>query len=614
MAGRFSVEAVFRAIDRVTAPVTKMQNRVGKFTRSMQRNFTKLNRITRKMGDGLKKGVAIGTAALVGLGAAMGNVIGIGADFGRVIGSAASKFKDEFGNSIKRGTEDFKALSKEARRVGATTEFTATQAAQGLLFMAKAGKSAKFSILALGDIVDFATASEIDLAEAADIVSDSVGAFGLDSKDPIKALESYRRVMDVMSTAANSSNFSVSELFESVKDGAPIAIKAGQSIETFAAIAATLANAGLKGSKVGVASKNIALALSGVGNKAAKTFDKLGIKLTKPNGKLRDIADVFEDLNDAIKDMDQDKMLGVVNAIFGKISLASAVNLLGEGSKTVRKFRTDFEAAGGSSKRTAAFIRNDVKGSIDQLNSAIDGVKISIFSMNEGPLKEAIDKMTAWVTANEKLIATNIGEFFLSIITNMESIVKWMKRVAIGVASFVAFATAVKTATLAVTAFNLVMAINPIGLMVIGVAALIAGFTALIVWIDDIAAAFDGLHPIIRLVLAPLELIIKAIQGIKSIGATLVGKLGSALFDIFGNDPANDDTPTQQDETFDNVIQQPGATGPQIITPQERVARSVEEQRTTSTAEVTIKDETGRAEVTHGKLNSIVQLQQSGAL
>ena len=596
MAGRFSVEAVFKAIDRVTAPVTKMQNRVQKFTRSMTRNFNKLNRVVNKVGAGMKRGAAIAGVGLIALGAAMKNVISVGADFGRAIGSAAAKFPE----GIKRGTKEFKELEATARRVGATTEFTATQAAQGLNFLAKAGFDAKFSMQSLPGIVDFATASEMDFAEAADIASDAIGAFGLDSKDAGKRMIGLNRVMDVMSKTANSTNLSVAEMFETVKKGAPVAIKAGQSIETFAAITGTLASVGIKGSEAGTATKNIALALAGVGNQAGKTFKKLGIALSQ-NGKMRDVADVFEDLSDATKNMDEDKLLGVMNAIFGKISLASAANLLGEGADKIRALRTTLESAQGSTKATASFIRNDVKGSLDQLNSAIDGVKISIFSMNEGPLKEAIDKMTAWVTANEKLIATNIGEFFLSLLNNLESIVKWITRIAKGVAAFTAFAIAVKTATLAVTAFNLVMAINPIGLMVIGVAALIAGFVSLIVWIDDIAEAFDGLHPIIRLVLAPLELIVKAIKGIKDAGSFLGGKLGSALFNIFGGKD-DDGTPAT------------GATGPQIVTPQDRVARSVEESRTTSTAEVTIKDETGRAEVTGGKLGTGLNLQSSGVL
>ncbi|MCH9712680.1 MAG: phage tail tape measure protein, partial [Proteobacteria bacterium] len=365
--------------------------------------------------------------------------------------------------------------------------------------------------------------------------------------------------------------------FESVKKGAPVAVKAGQSIETFAAVAGTLASVGIKGSEAGTATKNIALALAGVGNQAGKTFKKLKIPLAA-GGKMRDVADVFEDLQAAIKDMDEDKMLGVVNAIFGKISLASAANLLGEGTDKIRKLRTTLESAQGSTKATAAFIRNDVKGSIDQLTSAIDGVKISIFSMNEGPLKEAIDKMTAWVSANEKLIATNIGEFFLNLITNLETIVKWIKRIAIGVASFIAFATAVKTATLAVTAFNLIMLVNPIALWVTAITALVAG----VVFLID-----------------KFKLLEKATAFLSDIPVLSdIGKfLGSAAADLFGD-----------------TAQPTGATGPQIVSPQDRVARSIEEQRTTSTAEVTIKDDTGRAEVTGGTLGTGLQLQQSGGL
>ena len=66
MAGRFSVEAVFRAIDRVTAPVNRMQNRVGKFTRSMQRGFTRLDRTLGKLRRGIKTvGLAVVASAAI---------------------------------------------------------------------------------------------------------------------------------------------------------------------------------------------------------------------------------------------------------------------------------------------------------------------------------------------------------------------------------------------------------------------------------------------------------------------------------------------------------------------------------------------------------------------
>ena len=588
MAGRFSVEAVFKAIDRVTAPVTKMQNRIGKFTRSASRGFHKLNRVVKKFGAGLKRAGVVGAASMFAMGAAIKNVIGVGAEFGRAIGSAAAKFPDK----IKRGTKEFKALEEAARRVGATTEFTATQAAQGLNFLAKAGFDAKFSVKALSNIVDFATASEIDFAEAADIASDALGAFGLDSKDTTKKMAGLNRIMDVMSLTANSTNVSVAELFETVKKGAPVAIKAGQSVETFAAVAGVLASVGIKAAEAGTATKNIALALAGVGNQAGKTFKKLNIALATPDGKMRDVADVFEDLSKATKGMDEDKLLGVMNAIFGKISLASAANLLGEGSAKIRKLRKELEAAGGSSKRTAAFIRNDVKGSIDGLNTAIDGVKISIFTLNEGPIKDAIDSMTKWVRVNEKMIASGIGEFLLMIINNMGTIVKWAKRIGIAIGVFVAFSMLVSTLTGVMTLFNIVMMLNPLGLIVLSVVALIAGFTALIIWIDDISAAFDSMPLLIQAILSPLILLIDAIKAVKDIGSFLGGKLGEFAFKMFGDNE----------------------TKAGVISPQERLARNIDEQRTTTTAEVTIRDESGRAELTGGKLGTGLSLQQSGAM
>lgn len=553
MAGRFSIEAVFKAIDKVTAPVSRMQNRVSKFTRSMNRNFHKLNRVVKKFGSGLKRAAVVGTTSLVAMGFAIGNLIRTGADFGRAIGAAAAKFPDK----IKRGTKEFKALEEAARRVGATTEFTATQAAQGLNFLAKAGFNAEFSMQALGDIVNFATASEMDLAEAADIASDAIGAFGLDSKDLGQKMKGLNRVMDVMSLTANSTNTSVAEMFEAVKKGAPIAIKAGQSLETFSAIAGTLASVGIKGSAAGIATKNIALALAGVGNQASKTFRRLKIPLTI-NGRMRDVADVFDDLSKSVSKMDDDKLLAVMNAIFGKISLASAANLLGEGSKKVRELREQFEKGGGSAKRTAEFIRDDVKGSIDGLVSAVESVKISIFSLNEGPLKSTIDRMTEWVRANEKLIASKIGGFLLLVLNNLDKIAVAIGQIGLGIASFIALNLALQAVGATLTIINLLMAANPI---VLGIMAAVAA----------VALLSGALDPIIEMI------------------STITGGISSAF----------------------NTVS--GLIGSDVVSPQDRVARSIEEQRNTNNAEVTIKTEEGAtAEVTGGSLGQGLNLQPSG--
>ena len=98
MAGRFSVEAVFRTVDRVTAPITRMQNRVGKFTRSAGRGFRKLNRQVDKFSRNLRSGALAIAGSLLIVGTALGSVIGTGANFEQAItnvGAVALKTRAE---------------------------------------------------------------------------------------------------------------------------------------------------------------------------------------------------------------------------------------------------------------------------------------------------------------------------------------------------------------------------------------------------------------------------------------------------------------------------------------------------------------------------------------
>ena len=642
MAGRFSIEAVFKAIDKVTAPVSRMQNKVGKFTRSMSRGVNRLNRHFNNLKSTISGVAAKAGVALGGIGWAIKDVISVGADFGRAIGSAAAKFPDK----IKRGSKEFKALEKAARDVGSTTEYTATQAAEGLNFMAKAGYDAAFSIKALPGLVDFATASEMDFAEAADIASDAIGAFGMNVGDAENRMKNLDRVMDVMSKTASSTNVSVAELFETVKMGAPIAVKAGQDIETFSAVSGVLAGVGIKATNAGTAMKNISLAMAGVGGKAKETFKALKIPLNE-DGKMRDIADVFEDLSSALDGMPQDKVLDIMEGIFGKISLAAATNLLGDGADKIRELRKVLRAAGGSTKETAAFIRNDVKGSLDSLSSAIEGVKISIFSMNEGPLKDAIDEMTAWVKKNEELIAQNVGGALAWIMKNMEGIVKWGVRIGKILVTFMAFNMILKTLVMTMTAVNLVMALNPIGMIVVGIVAAIAAIGALIFWWDEIVATFNALPgPIqkaLQLIFWPITLLIKLANAVmdnwEPIGAffknlwdgiaenfnTTVGYITEILDDLkakfelvknFGRETigsikgffgfgGEDDEEDRRGKSARNE--------PLVLGPDARAAQMLQETRTVNRQEVTIKDQTGRAEVTKGKLGDNLFLQPTGA-
>jgi TP901 family phage tail tape measure protein len=649
MAGRFSIEARFKAVDKMTAPISRMEKKIRRFTKSMEKGLKRVNKAVKKISGGFKKAAVGITAGIVGIGAAMRDIILIGSEFGRAIGAAAAKFPE----GIKRGTKEFKALEFAARAVGKATEFTATQAARGLNFLAKAGFSAKFSIKALPEIIDFATASEIDFATAADIASDALGSFGLDSENLEKKMKGLKRVMDVMGLTANSTNVTVAELFESIKDGGPIAESAGQTIETFAATMGFLANSGIKATKAGTAAKNIILGLAGVGNKADKVFKALNISLADENGQLRDQFDVLDELRKKLSKFGQKQRITLIEAIFGKIPIAAATKLLNSNGKAVRKLRKELEQAGGSNKRIAEFIRNDVKGSLDSLRSAIEGVKISIFTMNKGPLKEMIDNLTVWIRTNEKLIATKITDFIINMSKSFDSVVKKGKKILIVIGVILSLIAVLKILIVIMTAVNLVMAMNPVVLAII---AMIAVIGIAVYWWSKLREVYLSIPEPLRIImkalllfLGPIGLLILAadliisnweplkkffvdlwdgilnvfdesmkkitgvIDKIKNVASDITGKIsdiGSKTLDLF--DFGDDGEENKKQEMISNNIFK-GDVSPKVISPQERILRSIEEQRTTNTSEITIKDESGRAEITKGRLSNGLKLINTGA-
>lgn len=593
MAGRFSVEAVFKAVDRITAPINRMQNRLGKFTRAASRDLYRINRQVDRMVGGLKKVAIAGTAAMALTGAAMADVIGTGADFEQTMVSAAVKFPGE----IRKGSEAFKQLEDTARRVGGTTEFTATQAANGLNYLAMAGFNAEQSIAALPGLVNLATAGQVDLATASDIATDSLGAFNLMTKDAAQLQTNLARVSDVLALTSVRANTDIETMFEAIKDGAPVATAAGASVETIATMIGTMANAGIKGTRAGTALKNIFLSLSAPGSAAAKVMQRLHVKTTDASNGVRDAIAVFQDFTRATAELPEAQKMQAFDAIFGKIPIAAAINLTNAADSMV-DFRKELEAGTGTTEKMASVMRDTLQGRLKSLSSAIESVKLRLFGMTSGPLSDVVDRMVAWTRANEDFIATKIGDVILSIVNNFDEIVATLKKIGVGLAIFMGLSAILKTFIAVMTAVNLVMALNPVGLIVLGVVALIAAFTALVVWVDDVAGSFDKLPGIIRVILAPLELLIKAIKFVKDNWGAVSGA-ASALGSFLGFGGGSD---TQQ-----------ATAAPQMVSPQERTARSVEESRTTSTSEVTIKDQTGRAEVTQGRLGPGLQLTHTGA-
>ena len=647
---RFSVEAVFKAVDKITAPVDKMQRRVARFSKSAQRNFSSLDRSISNVNGSIK---SLSQKATVGLGvasAAMLKVIDIGADFEQSLVNAAAKMPGE----IRKGTKDFALLEEAAKKTGSTTEFSATQAANALNFLAMAGFDAKSSIAALPVVVDLATAAQTDLATASDIATDTLGAFGLSSKNAAVQAKNLTRVSNVLAKTSTSANTSMEQLFEAMKKGGPTATKAGADIETVAAMIGTMANAGIKADVAGTAVQNSFLNLTKPSANAQKIIKRLGIEVLDANKNLRPMADIIDSINSSTKGLSETQKLGVVETLLGREGLAGNITLLSEGGDALRRFTKLNKDATGASKTMADVMRNTVRGSINSLKSAIEGVSIQIFSMNKGPLKDTIDNMTKWVRQNEKMLATKITQFFVDLFDILKNIAKWGDEILITVAAVWALVTALKAFVLVMTVVNILMAMNPIGLIVLGVSvlviAIIAAIASIISWWDELKAVFKGVWDwaeelskgavgwfmsvpgkimeswakigvfFKELWAGIIKIFDDAVLAITSFFDSMLNSI-TDVFNKLSKIPGlanlsfvNDtgfEKEERKNERSDDILGQ--TFSPEIVSTADMITTQINESFEKSVSEVTIKDETGRAEITGGSFGTGLMLLSTGA-
>jgi TP901 family phage tail tape measure protein len=470
MAGRFTLEAIFKGTDRMTRPISKLQAQFGRFTRSVGQGFKDADGMASGFLNGLARVGVAATAAAVVTGAALHDIVTTGAEFEKTMVGAAAKFSPE----IRKGTAEFERLRKTAEDVGATTEFNAQQAASGLKDLASAGFKVDQAISALPGVVDLATAAEVELAAASEIASKSLGAFGLKTDDAKQLGINLARVNDNLARTADATSASIEGLFESIKEGAPVAASAGASIETFMALAGQLSEAGIEGSSAGTTLKNVFLSLSAPTDSAAASLKKLGINTRDSKGNLLDAIDILGQLEKATGKMGTADKAAALESIFGKIPIAGVTSLLDAGSDKLRALRGDLEKAGGSTAKMAAIMRDTTQGDIDGFTSAVDGVKIAIFGVVSGPLRDLLKGLSDWTSANREVIATGIKDFIQWIADHLPEIVLWGKRIGIIVGVLTAVAGAIKIVTMAMAAWNAVAALNPVVLAILAVAAALA--------------------------------------------------------------------------------------------------------------------------------------------
>lgn len=416
MARKLVIKTVFTASDKAIKPMNRLAKRFDGLSKRMSKST---------LGLGKLMGGIIGSRLIIGgLNAIRRGISAITTqfiDFDQAITAAGAKFGDAF----KRGTDGAKQLRKAARDIGAETEFTATQAGQGLDFLALAAFSATQSMSLLPGVVDLATATQSDLARATDIASDSIGAFNLMTKDSAQLQKNFTRIMDVMAKTTTTANTDMNMLFESVKAGAPAFTGAGQSLETFAALAGKLAAAGVKGTKSGTDLRNMMLSLAGPTGEAQNELDKLNVQTTDSNGNFRDAIDIIADIEKGLQGYGTAQKSAALKTIFGKRTVTSMNILLSTGADKLRKYRAELKDSEFASRDLAREMRLSLKNQLEKIKSGLTEVGFKFFDVFGKTIQKAIsfisklvDKLNNFLAVNKKIIQGGFGKF-LNFIKNI---------------------------------------------------------------------------------------------------------------------------------------------------------------------------------------------------
>ena len=417
--------------------------------------------------------VAVGNLVadvLSGLINSMKDVVGQTIEVGKAFDSSMSNVAALSGAT----DEELKMLRDTAKEFGSSTKFSASEAADALGYMALAGWDAETSASALGGVLDLAAASGMDLAAASDMVTDYMSAFNMEAKD-----SAY--FADLLAYAQGNANTTAQGLGEAFKNSAANMNAAGQDIETTVALLSMMANQGLKGSEAGTALTAVMRDMTAKMDEGAIKIGETSVAVMDANGNYRDMTDILKDVEAATNGMGDAERATALQSTFTSDSIKGLNLILNAGIDEAAAFEEQLRNSGGAAGEMSKTMNDNLNGDLTNLGSKLEGVQIAIYEKFEPALRDGVKVLDSLLDAIN-FVVDHSTEFIAA-----------LGAMAAGVAAYVGYTTALKIMengwksltivtklqTAAQTALNIAMNLNPIGLIIAGIVALVAAFVIL---------------------------------------------------------------------------------------------------------------------------------------
>lgn len=330
----------------------------------------------------------------------VGNVIELGQNFTSTM-SEVSAISGATG-------EDFEKLEACAREYGATTVFSASNAAEALKYMSLAGWDADQSTSALGGVLNLAAASGMELGAASDMVTDYLSAFAMEAGDA-----AY--FADLLSYAQSHSNTTAEALGEAYKNCAANLNAAGQDVETVTSLLEGMANQGYKGSEAGTAMAAIMRDITNGMKDGAIKIGETSVAVMDAQGNFRDLTDILTEVEAATNGMGDAERAVALSSTFTADSTKGLNLILNEGMDKIAGYEEELRGASGSAEEMANIMNDNLSGDVAAMNSAFEELGLKIYDALESKLRAGVQFITNGVIPAIEWLGGHIPEVTIAV-------------------------------------------------------------------------------------------------------------------------------------------------------------------------------------------------------
>lgn len=330
----------------------------------------------------------------------VGNIIELGQNFTSTM-SEVSAISGATG-------EDFEKLEACAREYGATTVFSASNAAEALKYMSLAGWDADQSTSALGGVLNLAAASGMELGAASDMVTDYLSAFAMEAGDA-----AY--FADLLSYAQSHSNTTAEALGEAYKNCAANLNAAGQDVETVTSLLEGMANQGYKGSEAGTAMAAIMRDITNGMKDGAIKIGETSVAVMDAQGNFRDLTDILTEVEAATNGMGDAERAVALSSTFTADSTKGLNLILNEGMDNIAGYEEELRGASGSAEEMANIMNDNLSGDVAAMNSAFEELGLKIYDALESKLRAGVQLITNGVIPAIEWLGGHIPEVTIAV-------------------------------------------------------------------------------------------------------------------------------------------------------------------------------------------------------